>query len=368
MTHAGQQVGLPKNGIERDLLLTTVGEPEFATLPPEYQRYAQLAAKCMVHSRADSTMSRYQGHWQRFKRFCQGMNKPCLPANPLHVAWFLAATLEHCVYHGFGFQPIKMASAAVYAAHSLCLGIKSGITDHPFASQVRTAAQKLLGDKAGSKRKDAMPPVLCAKCVHSLLALGSGYALQTATFIMLCFSAYLRYDDSARIRLCDFKFFPSHMEVFVPSRKNDQFRKGHTAHVARGQTAACPVRLAELWVKASLQAGCPRLAPVFRHLIKFSVSKPHLAQVCRSGVWSYPQAKRAVLFELSRTAGMSYKVFSRRYGLHSLRSGGTSWSLARGVSERVVQAHGGWRTEAAMQVYIQRPLGQLLEPTAVMGF
>ena len=41
------------------------------------------------------------------------------------------------------------------------------------------------------------------------------------------------------------------------------------------------------------------------------------------------------------------------YGLHSLRSGGTTEAAAWGTPERLIHRHGGWQSEVSMHMYIQ---------------
>ena len=48
------------------------------------------------------------------------------------------------------------------------------------------------------------------------------------------------------------------------------------------------------------------------------------------------------------------------YGLHSLRSGGTSEAAAWGIPDRLIQRHGGWRSEKSMNMYIKETHNTLL--------
>ena len=62
--------------------------------------------------------------------------------------------------------------------------------------------------------------------------------------------------------------------------------------------------------------------------------------------------------EAVRKAGLD----PTEYGLHSLRSGGTTAAAAAKVPQRLLQRQSGWRSEA-VNVYIQETLDNLLAPS-----
>ena len=47
----------------------------------------------------------------------------------------------------------------------------------------------------------------------------------------------------------------------------------------------------------------------------------------------------------------------RQYGLHSLQSGGASTAAASGISDRLLQRQGGWRTATAKKMFSHTLLG-----------
>jgi len=95
--------------------------------------------------------------------------------------------------------------------------------------------------------------------------------LQIATFIMVSFSGFLRYDCACQIFADEVRFFSSHMELFLAKRKNDQFRSGSVVCIARGTSLSCPVSLLKfLLVKAG---SLGKHVPVFRSFKKGSSEK-----------------------------------------------------------------------------------------------
>ena len=53
----------------------------------------------------------------------------------------------------------------------------------------------------------------------------------------------------------------------------------------------------------------------------------------------------------------------RKYGLHSLRSGGASLATYSGVSDRLFKRHGRWKSDKAKDGYIEDSLESLLSVT-----
>jgi integrase len=323
----------------------------------------ELAVDCMTHSRADSTMRRYQPLWIKFKHYCHKMGVESLPANPLHVAMFLAAVMRNAVEKGFSYNVVKQTSAAIFSMHRL-MGVTNGVTDHPLVANVRNCAQRILGFRTGAHRKEPVPLGLCVLTVERLLRLPSRYSVQVATFIMVCFAGLLRHDDAARIEISGVTFTDRYMTVHVPGRKNDQFRHGSVLHIATGSTMACPVTLTRKLIQLSKSSG-PLLFKQFDGLRNKNFDR---VSFNRSSGWSYDQAKRVVLMELAKTAGMSAASFTDIFGLHSFRSGGASMAADHGVDPTILQAHGGWRNAASMQVYIKRPVDALLTSTLHLGY
>ena len=77
----------------------------------------------------------------------------------------------------------------------------------------------------------------------------------------------------------------------------------------------------------------------------------------KKGSLNYTRA-RELLQEAVGKAGMDPTEF----GLHSLRSGGTTAAAAAKVPQRLLKRQGGWHSEA-VNIYIQETLDNLLAPS-----
>ena len=56
---------------------------------------------------------------------------------------------------------------------------------------------------------------------------------------------FFRIDELLSMKLGDITLFTDRMSLFVPKRKNDQIREGHTSVIARSGKLTCPVAVTE---------------------------------------------------------------------------------------------------------------------------
>lgn len=330
-----------------------------------FSKDLQYATHCALRSRADSTLNRYMGHWNRFKNYCAHMGVSALPARPTHVAMYFGHLLRRAKALNYGYNCIKQASAAIFAAHELFMGDGS-VTSHPFVKAVRVHAHKALGGRVGRHRKQTLTQQICSKTVLRLLGSPSLYSLQVSAFIMICFVGFLRFSDAAVLRVHHLTFCKNYLTIRIPKRKNDQFRQGSVIRLAAGTSAACPMRLARLLVGLILHHGGSQFSPLFQRMSLYGGAQ--CATWVNGRGWSYAQASRCVLREIAISLGISVRRCRLLYGLHSLRSGGASRAAALGVRGAVLQEHGGWRDARSMQVYIKRPLSVALDVSKRMRY
>jgi len=213
---------------------------------------------CISQSRCQKTLLRYNAHWFRFRSWCQQNKLSFLPADPMHVAMFLSKTLRFALSRGL-------------TAHNNMTGLDD-VTSHSFVQAVRSCAQRSLFS-GGQFRKSPLSLDLCTITVCFLLqpSRSTLLNLQIATFIMACFSGFLRYDCACQIFADEVRFYSSHMEIFLAKRKNDQFRLGSVVCIVRGKSLSCPVSLlTSLLVKAG---SLGKHVPVFRPFKKGSFEK-----------------------------------------------------------------------------------------------
>jgi len=173
---------------------------------------------------------------------------------------FLSKSLLFALSRGLTFSTIKAASAAIFIAHNMA-GLND-VTSHSFVQAVRSCAQRSLSS-GGQLRQTPLSLDLCIITFSFLLQSGQSTLLnlQIATFIMVCFSGFLRYDCACQIFADEVRFYSSHMEKFLAKRKNDQFRSGSVVCNARGKSLSCPVPLLKFLLEKAESLG--KHVPVF---------------------------------------------------------------------------------------------------------
>ena len=329
-------------------------------------------ASLLRSAAAPKTMSGYQGHWLLFRAFCAHFNFEALPAEPRVVAAFLTYRTEVAVAKNLSYAVVKSASAAIHTAHELAgFSESDSPTKHPLVKRLRRAAKKRIGIRA-VHRKDPIDQTLLLQAVQLYIPHSGTPDCRrlVATMVAVAFSGFLRYADFSAIFADQVTFFESHMEIFLDSRKNDQFRQGHVIPIARGHTDACPVHLTEEWIRIRGLAG--KHLPLFPawdnrqsaargsspalHSIEFQANRPI----------PYHLARSEILSLIAKVLGCSFDDIRTRFGAHSLRSGGATAAATR-VEERLFQRQGGWRSQSAMYNYIEDPLEQRLLVTQALG-
>ncbi|WAR21876.1 hypothetical protein MAR_015850 [Mya arenaria] len=118
------------------------------------------------------------------------------------------------------------------------------------------------------------------------------------------------------------------MEIFIKSSKTDQYRDGAWIVIARTGTLLCPVKNLEKYIQ---WAG-------FSGFKVRSVNKP----------MSY-----STLRDLFIKTFKPLVTDVRKYGFHSLRSGGATAAANKGVKDRMFKRHGRWASEKAKDGYVK---------------
>jgi integrase len=301
-------------------------------------------------SRATGTWRTYAHPMQQFLAFCKAGKYTALPAQPLTVALFLTKVAETAE----SYAVVKTASAAIATQHEVA-GFDSQPTKHPLCKAVRKAAKKAIGLRV-QHRKEPLPAADVVSMVAALAPPGTPLLeLMLALYASLCFAGFLRFSDAVRLRVRDIQFnTEGYVQLTLGQRKNDQFREGTTIKLAPGNTAACPVGLLRRFISES---GWAADSLLFR---KWDGHKARAGKpvVFMEEAVSYQQMHYHITKRLAAHFGVSEAQTQQQFGLHSLRSGGATAAFQAGVDPKLLQAHGGWRSEQVMQVLPQGEGGQ----------
>ena len=170
--------------------------------------------------------------------------------------------------------------------------------------------------------------------------------------ISLAFCAFLRYDYMSKLYADWIQLGPAHLEIFLESRKNDQYREGHWIAVAAiPGCCACPVTLVRsLIFKAGLESKGH--VPLFSAVMK--------------GAYGEAPISYSKMRALMRQSFASIGLDTKQFGTHSCRAGGATLAANRGVPDRAWMEHGGWKSVKAASGYIKTSLDIKLSVTHSM--
>ena len=183
--------------------------------------------------------------------------------------------------------------------------------------------------------------------------------MRTLTVFLVGYAGFLRFDELSNLKESDVQILEEHMELFIESSKTDQYRDGAWVVIARTASKLCPVTMMERYLNLGQIAGqdLPDL-PLFRGITNTRGG----GKLRKSGGLSYSRMREVVL-EMLSAVGLD----KRRFGLHSLRSGGASAAANAGVPDRMFKRHGRWRSENAKDGYVQDALDERLKVSRNLG-
>ena len=306
---------------------------------------ASSLPKLLLNSKATSTTLHYSYGWNRWKTWSKSkIGVQYLPAQPMFVALYL----RHLLDSAKSASPIDTAVYSIRWGHSMA-GLPSP-TDHPFVKATHESCRRILAKPR--KPKEPVQPHMLEELVRAHGSIGASASDLRLLFIVLVgYSGFLRISEILSIQIKHINITSEGMSIFLPSRKNDQFRSGNRVYIARSNKSSCPVSLTERLLEM-LPNNHDSCYPVVRRL-KFSkgVQSFHESR----GI-SYTTAKDLIKSHL----GVFFDDLSK-LGTHSLRSGGASDSGCQHLSDMSMQSHGGWRCVQSKNKFVQPSVSKLFE-------
>lgn len=344
--------------------------------------FAQRAAAAFSTARLSvnpATLRSYDRIALKFQAFCQeGAGITWVDATATVVAAFLDELRGAHAAEGKGASGVALAKAAISFLFESC-----SLPDPSANSSLVKRVMKVTG-QLKSQRPLLREPVTAP----DLLALVERYiqgplrrheqpslmdAMHVVAFV-LCFTAFLRYDDLAHVLVHEscLQFVegpepgaPSALRVLIPRSKTDQGWQGAWVEVpALPGCPACPVKLVRWlldfggYVTSAPDLDC---GPLVRQ-VTFSAGRHTLSQVTSTFDALIPPLSDDRL--RNRLRGLLLSVgIDKDVGLHSLRIGGATAAAAKGVPAQVSRAHGRWASHSAHLRYVRGP--QVMLPPSV---
>lgn len=309
-------------------------------------------------SRAPATVKQYAYQVRAFQAFCGEGGYRHLPAPPLVVALYLHSVAATAT----SYAAVKSASAAISTYHEMN-GDASNPTKNLLCKMVRLAAKRRLGVEV-KRRKAPLVPAEVERLVAGLAPAGAPLQdVMLAAFAATAFAGFLRYSDAVQLRVSDLRFGAGYVELSLAKRKNDQFRAGSVVALAELGGDACPVAALRRLLRVS---GWGPDSLLFRAWDGQAVRAGRPA-VFKDRAVQYGQLHYQLTKRMAAILGVSHAAAKARFGTHSFRAGGATAAYAAGVDMTLLQAHGSWKTAAAMHNYIDMPVEQRLGVSRALG-
>jgi hypothetical protein len=168
----------------------------------------------------------------------------------------------------------------------------------------------------------------------------------------------MRFSEVAAIQSSHVKFQETHIEIFLPTSKTDQFRQGQTIFISKTGRLTCPVSMLLSYIKAA-KIDTDSDDFLFKNL------QQHKGVLIINKTAG--QMKYSCVSELVKAKFAAIGLDTKSFHLHSLRAGGSTAAANHHVPDRAFQRHGRWRTTSIKNSYLTESLADLLSVTQNLG-
>lgn len=322
---------------------------------PKLQELVELLPSYCLKARAENTTKKYRYTFNRFSKWCKTFEPHVknLPTTDVNVSLYL-------IYIAKTFKSAPKIEEAVHAiawAHKL-----AGFSNPCDSTLVKFTKEGCLRDTSQPvTKKDPITPEILSSIV-SLLGgkQASLFDLRTCSIFLLGYAGFLRFSEIVNIQRSHVTFHESHLKLFVPKSKTDVQNKGSCVYISRTSSQNCPVNLLERYLNLSgIEENSDEY--IFRQLSYSKKFNIYRLKKCKAPL-SYTRVREIVLSTLN-TLGLD----SKKFGVHSLRSGGATAAATSGVSDRLFKKHGRWKSDNAKDGYVHENLKSKLSVSKNLG-
>ena len=172
----------------------------------------------------------------------------------MHIALFISELAKRSSENNIGISSIESAVYAIKWGHAM-----AGIDACPVSySLVKLALEGAIRRLARPVQPKESLSVSTVQAIATHFASSASLSDLRFLFILLVgFAGFFRIDEIRNIALRDVFIHSDHMSVYVPQRKNDQYREGHTDFLARTDKVTYPVAVTERLIKPQSSSSFP---------------------------------------------------------------------------------------------------------------
>ena len=320
---------------------------------PELKELAQALPTIVLRGKAPSTVKKYSGAFLRWKNWASQKNEIiCFPAKPFQVALYLAFLLQRSETSA----PVEEAVNAISWVHQLA--VVEDPTQNDLVRQVLAGTKRILAHK--TMKKEPITPEILGKLVDKYASDNADLAdIRVIAWCLISFAGFLRYSELAALKEADVQFFKDHLEIFIESSKTDQFRDGAWVIIARTHSKTCPVQILEHYMSlGDININGNGDLHLFRGITRSKYG----VKLRNKGGLSYTRMRELVLEKLAEIG-----EDPKKFGLHSLRSGGATAAANAGVPDQLFKRHGRWCSKNAKDGYVKDSLDSRLSVSKSIG-
>ena len=285
----------------------------------------------LVESMPDNTRRAYEWALGEFATWCHQQGRVPLPATGQTLTEYVRYMAD-----GLDRAPagIEQAIGAIRSWHKA-----SGHSDQPDTAQALQLLRLHKRERATERRGQKQAPPLTREdlltCIGAL-DLGTVAGRRDHMVLLFGFMMMARRHVLAALDFADVVETPDGLDVTVRTDKTDKDSEGRTVSLpVQSHPDGDPVRVLAAWRFALAAKNAPLEGPLLRRMRKGD----------RPGTRLSADAINDVVRKAAVRAGLPN---AELYTAHSLRSGGITDALQRGVVPGIAARHGGWEPDSPM--------------------
>ncbi|XP_071499136.1 integrase/recombinase xerD homolog [Diadema antillarum] len=325
-------------------------------IPPRFSpqdEYGKTLTKILAASRADNTVYKYKRAWLAWEEWCTQFKVNSALAEPEDISRYLI----HLYQSGAPYSRMESAFYAIKWHYDCNPKVHINPCDRKFLHIVLQGLKKLLYKPI--VKKEPITPEILKAVVEKYSSSTSLVDIRLCAMILIAYAGFLRYDELINIRRCDLDMYVSHVNIFIMKSKTDIYRQGAWVLIGATNTPTCPVSALRKYLLAA-ELDDPVDEKFLFRPVNYCKSKE--SYKLRDGQLSYTRC-----LDLLREALSAVGLEPKKFGMHSLRSGGATAAAKFGVPDRLFKKHGRWRSETAKDGYIKDSMNDRLSVSLNLG-
>ena len=311
----------------------------------------------------------YKAKLRKWEKWCLRFQINPFPAPEEHVVLFILSIL----------QQAKSSISLQHAIYAIKWGHERQGFDFelsPMVKKLLEASKRILG-KPCNKKEPITSGTIKQLVAHFITERVILPDLRDVTMFVIGFCGFLRFNEIVNIKRSDIEFNENYVTIFLEKSKTDKYKEGNTVFLAETKSKACPVKLLRQYLNAAC-INCDSEEFIFRGVTRMK-SRDELKSCLKGGklvinkisgyelrnvnnTLSYTRC-RELLFSKLKEIGLD----ERKFGVHSLRSGGATQAARMQIPDRLFKKHGRWRSENCKDGYVHEGLKEKLSVTLSLG-